>query len=98
MTYLALNSIFLGSVIVIGFILRKQLPWRAIAGATGVLLVLTAIFDNVIVGTGIVAYDENLISGIKIGFAPIEDFAYSLAAPLLISIIIALSKGTSWKR
>ena len=98
MTYLALNSIFLGAVIVVGFILRKQLPWRAIADATGVLLVLTAIFDNVIVGTGIVAYDENLISGIKIGFAPIEDFAYSLAAPLLISIIMALSKGTSWKR
>lgn len=98
MTYLALNSIFLGAVLIVGLILRKQLPWRAIAGATGVLLVLTAIFDNVIVGTGIVAYDENLISGIKIGFAPIEDFAYSLAAPLLISIIMALSKGTSWKR
>lgn len=98
MTYLALNAIFLGAVLIVGLILRKRLPWRAIAGATGVLLVLTAIFDNVIVGTGIVAYDENLISGIKIGFAPIEDFAYSLAAPLLISIIMAFSKGTTWKR
>ena len=98
MTYLALNAIFLGAVLIVGLIIRKQLPWRAIARATGALLVLTAIFDNVIVGTGIVAYDENLISGIKIGFAPIEDFSYSLAAPLLISSIMALSKGASWKR
>ena len=37
MTYLALNAIFLGAVIVVGFILRKQLPWRAIAGATAYL-------------------------------------------------------------
>ncbi len=98
MTYLTLNAIFLGAVLIVGLIIRKQLTWRAIARATGALLVLTAIFDNVIVGTGIVAYDENLISGIKIGFAPIEDFAYSLAAPLLISSIMALSKGASWKR
>jgi lycopene cyclase domain-containing protein len=55
--------------------------------ATGTLLVITAIFDNLIIGTGIVAYDEALISGIKIGLAPIEDFSYSLAGPLLIAIL-----------
>lgn len=98
MTYLALNAIFLGAVVIAGLWLRKKLPWRAITRATGVLIVLTAIFDNLIVGTGIVAYDENLISGIKIGFAPIEDFAYSLAAPLLIAIIMELTKGTRWMR
>lgn len=97
MTYLGLNAVFLGAVIIVGLALRKQLPWRAIARATGVLLILTAIFDNAIVGTGIVAYDENLIIGIKIGYAPIEDFAYSLAAPLLISIATELTKGTRWK-
>ena len=97
MSYLGLNAIFLGAVILVGFAMRKQLPWRAIFLATGVLLIATAIFDNVIVGSGIVAYDESLILGIKIGFAPIEDFAYSLAAPLLISIAAELTKGTKWK-
>ena len=45
---------------------------------------LTAIFDNVIIGTGIVAYDEQLISGIKILYAPIEDFAYTIVALVLV--------------
>jgi lycopene cyclase domain-containing protein len=86
MTYLALNAIFLG------LLLNKRLPWKAIGLATLALLALTAVFDNVIVGTGIVAYDESLITGIKIGYAPIEDFAYALAAPLLLSIAAELTK------
>ena len=45
-----------------------------------VLLVLTAIFDNVIVGLGIVGYDEAKISGVLVGVAPLEDFAYTVAA------------------
>ena len=98
MSYLGLNAIFLGVIVLAGIALRKQLPWRAIFLSTGVLLVATAIFDNLIVGTGIVAYDESLILGVKIGFAPIEDFAYALAAPLLLSIATELTKGTKWKR
>ncbi|MEO0061082.1 MAG: hypothetical protein RL343_700 [Actinomycetota bacterium] len=97
MSYLGLNAIFLGAVILVGLVIRKQLPWRAIGFSTAVLVLATAIFDNLIVGTGIVAYDESLILGIKIGFAPIEDFAYSLAAPLLISIAAQLTKGSKWK-
>ena len=97
MSYLGLNAIFLGAVVLVGLAMRKQLPWRAIFLSTGVLVIATAIFDNLIVGTGIVAYDESLILGIKIGFAPIEDFAYALAAPLLISIAAELNKGSKWK-
>lgn len=97
MSYLGLNAIFLGAVVLVGLVMRKQLPWRAVFSATGVLVIATAIFDNLIVGTAIVAYDESLILGIKIGYAPIEDFAYSLAAPLLISIAAELTKGTKWK-
>lgn len=87
MTYFVMNLFFLVPLFVIGLFMRKQLPWRAIILATGTLLVITAIFDNLIIGTGIVAYDEALISGIKLGLAPIEDFSYSLAGPLLIAIL-----------
>jgi len=45
---------------------------------------LTAIFDNVIIGTGIVAYDQSKLSGLLLGFAPIEDFAYTLVALVLV--------------
>lgn len=87
MTYFVMNVFFLVPLFVIGLVMRKQLPWRAIFWATGALLLITAVFDNLIIGTGIVAYDEELISGIKIGLAPIEDFSYSLAGPLLIAIL-----------
>ncbi|MGN6742874.1 MAG: lycopene cyclase domain-containing protein [Amnibacterium sp.] len=48
----------------------------------GVLLVATAVFDSVIVGTGIVGYDGARILGLRIGTAPVEDFAYPIAAGL----------------
>lgn len=97
MTYLVLNSIFLGALAILSIPVFKQLPWRAIFLATLALLVITAVFDNVIIGIGIVAYDPQLISGLKIGLAPIEDFAYSLAAPLLISLAMQYIKVFKWK-
>ena len=56
-------------------------PWWI---AAAVMMLLTAVFDNAIIGFGLVDYDELLISGVRIGVAPIEDFAYTLAAVLMI--------------
>ncbi|HEV7624090.1 MAG TPA: lycopene cyclase domain-containing protein [Amnibacterium sp.] len=50
--------------------------------AVGALLVVTAVLDSVLVGTGIVGYDSARILGVRIGAAPIEDFAYPVAAGL----------------
>ena len=55
MTYLLLNSLFLGAVAVAGLLLIKRLPWKPIGLATLALVAMTAVFDNIIVGTGIVA-------------------------------------------
>lgn len=61
---------------------------RRVLGAAAiglvVLLALTAVFDNVLVGTRIVGYDEDLILGLKVGVAPIEDFGYAIAAALAL--------------
>ena len=48
------------------------------------LLVMTAIFDSLIVWSGIVGYDASKILGLRIGTAPVEDFAYAVAAALLV--------------
>lgn len=98
MNYFWLNCIFLAAVLLLALPVMAQIKWRAIAYATAALLAITAIFDNVIIGLGIVAYDPALISGIKVGLAPIEDFAYSLAAPLLITVILEYTKVLNWKR
>jgi lycopene cyclase domain-containing protein len=83
-TYLFLNLAFMVPIVIYKIIMRRYLPLTEIAILTAVLLVMTAIFDNFIVGTGIVAYDPELISGVRIGYAPIEDFFYTLAAIVLI--------------
>jgi lycopene cyclase domain-containing protein len=84
MTYLLLNLAFMAPIVIYKIIMRRWLPRYEILILTLVLLVLTAIFDNFIVGSGIVAYDPELISGVRIGYAPIEDFFYALAAVILI--------------
>jgi lycopene cyclase domain-containing protein len=58
--------------------------------AVAVLLVLTAVFDNVIVGTGIVAYDEARILGLRLGVAPVEDFSYCVVAALALPALWVL--------
>ena len=65
-------------------LLPKKVSRRAILKTGIILLLLTAIFDSMIVGLGIVSYNPQYILGIAIGFAPIEDFAYTVAAVLIM--------------
>jgi lycopene cyclase domain-containing protein len=86
-TYAALNAPFLAAALLVALaavLVRRAPLWRVLGlTALGVLL-LTAVFDNVLVGTGIVGYDAARISGAYVGVAPIEDFAYAIAAVLLL--------------
>jgi lycopene cyclase domain-containing protein len=93
MTYWALNSIFLSAVAVVAVVAiasRRAPRWISVAIALGVLLVFTAVFDNVLIGLGFVGYDRALISGAFIGKAPLEDFAYTIAAAILLPSVWAL--------
>ena len=90
MTYTLLNVVFLGIVAIVAIaavVVRRAPRWRAVGLAAVLLLTLTAIFDNVIIGTGLVAYDLSLISGVFVGLAPIEDFAYTVAALVLLPAV-----------
>ena len=80
MTYWALNAVFLAIVLVVAVLAARRVRWAAIGVTAAVLLVMTAVFDNVMIGVGLVAYDPDRISGAFIGIAPLEDFAYAIAA------------------
>ncbi|WP_369371835.1 lycopene cyclase domain-containing protein [Promicromonospora sp. Populi] len=62
----------------------RPTSWQALTAAAVALLVLTAVFDNVMIATGLIAYSDAHISGVRIGLAPVEDFAYPLAAVVLL--------------
>ena len=90
MTYTLLNIVVLAVVALVAIaavVARRSPRWRAVGLAALLLLTMTAIFDNVIIGTGLVAYDDSLISGVRIGLAPIEDFAYTVAALVLLPAV-----------
>jgi lycopene cyclase domain-containing protein len=92
-TYWALNAVFLGAVAllaVVAVVVRRAPHWRVVGLAAIPLLILTAVFDNILVGTGIVGYDPALISGAKVGVAPLEDFAYAVAALVLLPSLWSL--------
>jgi lycopene cyclase domain-containing protein len=86
-TYWALNAIFLAVVAVVAIVAivsRRAPRWVALLISLGILLVFTAIFDNVLIGLGFVGYDRALIGKVFIGGAPLEDFAYTVAAAVLL--------------
>lgn len=58
--------------------------------AAGILVVLTAVFDNIMIAAGLFTYPETLISGVRIGLAPIEDFAYPVCAAFLAPAVFTL--------
>jgi lycopene cyclase domain len=93
MTYWTLNAFFLAFVALaalVAVLARRSPSWRGVGLAAIVVLALTAVFDNVLVGTGIVGYDPDLISGAKVGVAPLEDFAYAIAALVLLPSLWSL--------
>jgi lycopene cyclase domain-containing protein len=96
MTYWGLNAFFLGATAIVALVavLSGRAPrWTALGLAGVVLLLTTAAFDNVMIGIGLVDYNPELISGAFIGRAPVEDFAYAIAAVVLLPALWHLLGG-----
>ena len=87
MNYLALNIVFMLIAFVVLNVINRKSPWRAIGWTLLVMCLVTLIFDNVIVGLGIVDYDSSKISGLLLGLVPVEDFAYTVVSVLAVSSI-----------
>lgn len=88
MTYALIAAILLVVSAVGAFLLLRRRPashtWPAIGVTVLVLVALTAVFDNVMIGAGLFYYDDSLTTGIRLGLAPIEDFSYPVACGLAL--------------
>lgn len=93
MTYLLMSLPFLGAGLIVFAVGALQATRRGTAGryfsswaaATGALVVLTAVFDNVMMMAGFFDYGTEQISGLRLGLMPLEDFFYPIVAALLLS-------------
>jgi len=85
-TYLLINVIFI-MLIITTLRLRIHRPSKKWLLVLIVLLLLTTVFDSLIIYFEIVAYDSEKILGIYIGKAPIEDFFYAIMAAVIVPVI-----------
>ena len=111
MTYWAINAVFLIIVVIVvvaAVAVSRARSRRGIRGSTlrpavlaitmAVLLAMTAVFDNIMIGVGLVGYDESRISGVFVGIAPVEDFAFAVAAVLLLPALWVLLGRSALRR
>ncbi|PFG27925.1 C50 carotenoid epsilon cyclase [Corynebacterium renale] len=89
MTYLLISLPFLIVAFVVAAARWRKYPRQgAIVGIVlAVVLVLTVIFDNLMIAYGNVAYGEHQNLGIYLGLVPIEDLFYPIFAGLIITAL-----------
>ncbi|PWB97730.1 lycopene cyclase domain-containing protein [Homoserinimonas hongtaonis] len=96
MTYWALNAVFLAVVAVVALaaVLSRRAPeWRAVGLTALAVLLMTAVFDNVMIAADLFWYNPDRISGAFLGLTPLEDFAYAIAAVVLLPSLWHLIGG-----
>ena len=95
MTYAGLAVGFLAAsalVLVAAAVLRRpdRRWWLATAATALALVLLTVIFDNLMIAADLFRFDEAQLSGIRIGLAPLEDLAWPVAAAATLPALTLL--------
>ena len=101
MSYLELSGWFIAGAVLIAAVLTALTRRRGAAAAhlpaMGLtiiaLLVLTALFDSLMIAADLFYYAPEMLVGIYIGLAPIEDFSYPLAGAILLPCLWALLRA-----
>ena len=95
MTFLDLVLVFVGFALavlvgaaLVGRVRGEHL--RAVAATLVALWALTAVFDNVMIAVDLFRFDESQLSGIHVGLAPLEDFAWPVAAATALPALALL--------
>jgi lycopene cyclase domain-containing protein len=99
MSFALLSMYFMaGSALLLFLTLRvRRIRIRSVLPALGfslaVLLVLTAVFDNVMIASGLFDYGRQTLLGPRVGLAPIEDFSYPVCVVLFAPALWWLAGG-----
>jgi len=92
MSYLVLDVVALAVLAVPFAVAARRWARRGILGrrlaALGIaalaLLMVTAVFDSLMIAAGLFTYDASALLGLHVGRAPVEDLAYPVGAVLLL--------------
>lgn len=89
MTYALLASLCVavagGLAVAAHPLVRRPGPWWSSTVVVGlVLLVLTAVFDSLMILTDLFRYQADALAGLRIFVVPVEDFAWPVCAVLAL--------------
>ncbi|MFB7800547.1 lycopene cyclase domain-containing protein [Isoptericola sp. NPDC056134] len=65
--------------------------WAATALAAVVLVVLTVVFDSLMIAADLFRYDDAALLGVRVWLTPLEDLAWPVVAVLLLPALWALA-------
>lgn len=89
-TYALLTLPFLALVLTLDLLILKTrvVTTRPFWVVLAIMLVFTAVFDQLLTGLPIVLYDFTKTLGLRLWHAPIEDLSYTIAAVIGIGALI----------
>lgn len=98
MTYSIINSVFLlaaAVLLVLGLRLRgaRRMSRAALLITAVLMIILTIVFDNLMIAVGFVVYGAEQASGLMIGRMPVEDLAYTVFAVAALPALWELLGG-----
>lgn len=87
MTYLGLAAVVTVPAILLAVLAGRRRGatwWRTTVITLVGLLVLTIVFDSLMIQADLFRYDESHLTGIRLLLAPVEDLAWPLVSVLLL--------------
>lgn len=97
MNYAAFSLLFLAAALLPAVVvavrrLRHRPWWLAVLVTAAVLLVLTVVFDSLMVAGGLFHYDQERSLHVDVGLTPLEDLAWPIASAALLPSLWALAR------
>lgn len=78
--------------------LQNWPPYAAIALHVALALVYTTPWDNYLVATAVWWYDPDLVTGVVIGWVPIEEYTFFILQPILAGLwLLFLARRLKWE-
>ncbi len=72
-------------------------PWAILGGHVAAALIYTTPWDNYLVANRIWWYDPNLVTGITLGWVPIEEYTFFIVQTLLVGLwVLFLLRRQPW--
>lgn len=84
MTNIVLNVVVIALVVGVCWRVLRRLRPSGLVWTTVLLLVLTLVFDTLMIAVGLYVYHPDRILGVYVWGAPLEDFAYPVVAALAV--------------